>query len=60
MEYCQAKYASNEFEIAEMIGVDAGVRIDLQCVVVMRRVFEQTVTRVEYLVREKEEPFSVS
>ena len=38
-----------------MLRVDTRRRVDLERVVVVRRVLEQTVERVEHLVREQEE-----
>ena len=55
----QAQNPSDELEIAEMLGVDAGGGIDLQRVSVMCRIFEKTVKGVEYLVREQEKEFSI-
>jgi hypothetical protein len=48
----------DELEVAQVVRVDPGRRVNLQRVVVVRRVFEQTVAWVEDLVRQKEEPFS--
>jgi len=54
----QTNNTSNELEIVQVLRVDAGMRIDLEGVVVVRRVFEQTVERVKHLVREQEEEFT--
>jgi hypothetical protein len=42
-----------------MLGVDAGVWVDLEGVVVVGRIFEQTVEGVEHFVRKQEEELSV-
>lgn len=39
-----------EFEVAEMFRIDARVRIDLECIIVMGRVFEEAVERIEHFV----------
>lgn len=39
-----------EFEVAEMFRIDARVRIDLECIIVMGRVFEKAVERIEHFV----------
>lgn len=59
MENCQADHATNEFEVVEMFGVDARMRIDLESVVVVRRVFEQTVKGIEHFMRKQKEKLSV-
>jgi hypothetical protein len=50
---------SDELEVVQMFRVNAGVRVDLQGVVVVCGVFEKTVERIEHLVRKQEEEFSV-
>jgi hypothetical protein len=42
----------------EMLGVDVGVGVDLEGVVVDGRVLEEAVERVEHLVRQQEEELS--
>ena len=54
MEDTQSETPPNELEIIQVFGIDTGCRIDLKRVVVMGRVFEQTVERVEHLVGEQE------
>lgn len=44
MEYSKTDNATNETEIIEMLGVNAGMRVDLQSVVIMRRVFKEATT----------------
>ncbi len=51
----KAHHAADEFEVIKMLGVDARVRIDLQGIVVVRRVLEETVERIEHFVGKKEE-----
>jgi hypothetical protein len=55
MENCETHDPANEFEIVEMFRVDAGMRIDLESVVVVCGIFEETVERIEHFVREQEE-----
>ena len=50
VENAQAKNPSDELEIVEMLRVYAGSGIDLQRVVVMCRIFEKAIKRVEHLV----------
>lgn len=37
-----------------MLGIDARCRIDLEGIVVMRRILEKTVERIEHFVRKEE------
>lgn len=46
-------------EVGEVVWVDGGGRVDLQAVIVLSRVFKQTIHRVEHLVRQEEKPLSV-
>lgn len=48
--------ASDEAEVGEVVGVDGGGRVDLQTVVVLAGVLEQTVHGVQDLVGQQEEP----
>jgi hypothetical protein len=41
-----------------MLRIDARVRVDLQGIIVVRRVFEKTVEGIEHLVRKEEEEFT--
>jgi hypothetical protein len=41
-----------------MFWIDARMRVDLKCIVVMRGVFEQAIKRIEHFVRKKEEKLS--
>ena len=50
MEDSQADHTSNKLEVAQMLRIDSRVRIDLESIVVVCRVFEQTVEWVEHLV----------
>jgi hypothetical protein len=50
MEYAQAEATTDKFEIIEMLRVYSRCRIDLKRVVIVGRIFEQTVERVEHLV----------
>jgi len=59
VEDSQTNNATNELEVTKMLRVDAGVWVDLESVVVVCRVFEQTVEWVEHFVRQQEEELSV-
>ena len=59
MEDTQAQTTADELEVVQVLGVDTGSRVNLEGVVVVRRVLEQTVEGVEHLVREQEEEFPV-
>lgn len=58
MEDGQTNHPTDKFEVIEMFGVDPRVRVDLQRVVVMRRVLKKAIERVEHLVGQEEEEFS--
>jgi hypothetical protein len=58
VENGQTDHAADEFKVAEMLGVDAGVRVDLESIIVVGGVFEKAVERVEHFVGEQEEEFS--
>ena len=60
VENSETDDASDELEVVQMFGVDAGVRVDLEGVVVVGGVFEEAVKGIEHLVREQEEEFTVS
>lgn len=52
MEDGQSHSSSDKFEVAKMIRVDAGCVVDLERIVVMRRVFEQAIARIENFMRQ--------
>lgn len=58
VEDTQSEHTSDKLEIVQVFRVDSRVGVDLQRVVVVRRVLEQAVERVEHLVREQEEELS--
>lgn len=58
MEDRKTDHTADELEVVEMLWIDARVRVDLEGVVVVRRVLEQTVERIEHLVREEEKELS--
>ena len=60
MENGQTHNSSNKLEVVQMFRVDARMRVDLQGIVVVRRILEKTVEGVEHLVRKQEEELSVS
>ena len=45
----ERQFLTDELEVMKMIGVDIGGGVDLQRVVVLVRVFKQTVHRVQHL-----------
>lgn len=51
MEYSQANDAADELEVIQMLVVNSGVRVYLQSIIIVSRVFEQTVERIEHFVR---------
>lgn len=58
MENCEANDSADKLEVVEMLWVDARVRVDLQSVVVVRRVFKQAIERVKHLMGKQEKEFS--
>jgi len=58
VEDTQTKNSTNELEVVQMFRVDSRVGVDLEGVVVVCRVFEQTVEGVEHFMREQEEELS--
>ena len=58
MEDGQSDHAANKLEIVQMFRVDAGMRVNLQGVVVVCRVLEETIERVKHFVGEEEEEFT--
>lgn len=58
MENAQTQTTADELEVVQVLGVDSRSGVNLQRIVVMRRVFEQAVEGIEHLVREQEEEFS--
>lgn len=59
MENGQTHNSSNKLEVVQMFRVDARMRVDLQGIVVVRRILEKTVEGVEHLVRKQEEELSI-
>ena len=53
----EADDAPDEVEVGQVVRVHRRRGVDLQCVVPVRRVLEQTVHRVHELVRQVKEPF---
>jgi len=60
MEYTETKASTDELEVVQMLRVDTGCRVNLERIVVMGRVLEETVEWVEHLMRQQEKEFSVS
>ena len=59
MEDTETDDSSDELEVVQVLGIDSGVGVDLECVVVVGRVLEETVEGVEHFVRQEEEELSV-
>ena len=59
VEDTETKTSTNELEVVQVLRVHSRRRVDLQGVVVVRRVLEQAVEGVEHLVREQEEEFPI-
>lgn len=58
VENGQPHHTSDELEVVQMLRVDARVRVDLQGIIIVGRVLEQTVEGVEHFMRKKEEEFT--
>lgn len=58
MEDRQTDDSANELEVVEMLGVDTGVGINLEGIIIVGGVFEETVERIEHFVGEEEEKFA--
>lgn len=58
MENGQTNNTADKLEVVEMLGVNTRVRINLQGVVIVGGVFEETVEGVEHFVGEEEEEFT--
>lgn len=60
MEDSQTHNATNELEVVQMLWVHAGVRIDLQGIIIVGGVFEKTVEGVKHFMGKKEEEFTAT
>jgi hypothetical protein len=58
VENRETDYSADELEVVQMLGVDARVGINLQSVVVVGGVFEETVEGIEHFVGKEEEEFT--
>lgn len=58
MEDSKTNHSADELEVIEMLGVHARVGINLQGIIIVGRVFEETVEGIEHFVREEEEEFT--
>lgn len=58
VENRQTNHTADEFEVIEMLRVDARVRINLQGIIIVSGVFEEAVEGVEHFVGEEEEKFT--
>lgn len=55
----QTNDAANKLEVVQMLGINAGMRIGLQGIIIVGGIFEETVERIEHFVGKKEEKFAV-
>lgn len=60
MENSQTDHSANELKVVKMLGVDARVGINLQGIIIVGGIFEETVERIEHFVGEEEEKFTVA
>lgn len=58
VEDSQTHNATNELEVVQMLWVHAGVRVDLQGIIIVGGVFEKTVEGVKHFMGKKEEEFT--
>lgn len=58
MEDSQTDHTADELEVVEMLGVNTRVRINLQGIIIVGGVFEETVEGIEHFVGEEEEEFT--
>ena len=58
VENGQTNDTTNKLEVVQMLRVDAGMRVDLEGVVVVRGVLEEAIEGVEHLVGKQEEELS--
>lgn len=52
MENGQPHYSADKLEVIEMLWINPRMRIDLQRIVVVRRIFKQAIERIKHLVGE--------
>ena len=60
MKNTETEASSDKFEIIQMLGIDTRSRVDLEGIVVVGRIFEQTIEWIEHLMRKQEEEFSAA
>ena len=51
MENSKTDDTANKLEVVQVLRVNARVRVDLESIVVVRRVFEQAIEGIEHFVR---------
>ena len=51
MEDGEADNTSDEFEVVEMFGIDSGVGVDLESVIVVGWILKQAIEGIEHFVR---------
>jgi hypothetical protein len=59
MENGQPHYSANKLKVVQVLWVYPRVGVDLQRIIVMCRVFKETIKWIEHLVRKKEEKLPV-
>lgn len=59
VEDTETQAAADKLEVVQVLGVDTGCRVDLERVVVVGGVLEETVKGVEHLMRQQEEELPV-
>lgn len=50
--------STNKFKVSEVLRIDPRMWVDLQRIIVVCAVLEETVERIEHFVRQQEEEFS--
>ena len=58
VEDSQPHNTPNELKVVQMLWVHAGVRVDLQGIIIVGGVFKETIEGVKHFVREQEEKFT--
>jgi len=54
----QRKHSADKFEVVEVFGVDATMRVNLKGIIVDRRVLEKTIKWIEHLMGQQKEELS--
>lgn len=59
MENGQPHYPANKLEVIQMLWINPRVGVDLQRIIVMCRIFKETIKWIEHLVGKKKEKLSM-